>query len=761
MAERLLLAGQVQGVGFRPFVYRLAHRHGLLGSVRNRVGEVEILAYGTPSELDSFRKAVIDDAPPLAQPRLISASVCEFSTPRNFEILPSDETSDAKISVPADFFTCSACLDELHSAANRRFEYPFINCTECGPRYTLIRQLPYDRANTSMASFELCEQCRSEYENPVDRRFHAEPVGCPECGPQLDYRDPCLAEPSVDALASAAAAIIAGRIVAVKGVGGYHLVCDARNENAVRRLRQRKQRPDKPLAVMFPMVGGDGLDAVRAETRVSWEAAEVLADPKRPIVLVQKLKSSALSSLVAPGLAEFGVFLPYSPLHDLLLHRCRRPLVATSGNISGEPVLTDNGDAERRLGQVADSFLHHNRPIVRPADDSVYRMIGGRPRPLRLGRGAAPLELSLPVPVCEPVLALGGQQKNTVALAWEDRVVVSPHIGDMGTVRSTEVFEQVVAELQTLYRVKAKRLVCDAHPGYETHRWARLSHLPVTTVQHHRAHASSLFADIGLDRPCLVLTWDGVGYGSDATLWGGETFYGQPGAWRRVASLRTFALPGGERAGREPWRSAAGLSWETGREYMPSASQDGLARMAWQRGLNSPRTSAVGRLFDGFAALVLGITDCTYEGQAAMELESSCGESGAALRLPFGPDAYGICRVNWEPLIALALDESQPRSQRARSFHLSLAQCVVDQAQYFRAVFGIDSVGLSGGVFQNRYLSEAAMRGLHRAGFKVHLSERVPCNDGGLSVGQVVEYAASVQRTAPDNYDAGNRDSRV
>ena len=741
-ATRMVVAGSVQGVGFRPFVYRLARDQGILGSVCNMLGEVEIVAYGAPTALSSFAKAVVENAPPLAHPKLVSEVACDIDPPEKFEILDSDSSSTASISVPADFFTCDDCLAELSSPEDRRFNYPFINCTQCGPRYTLINRLPYDRRNTSMESFELCVHCRAEYEDPLDRRFHAEPIACPDCGPTLEYFEENLLYTSDEPLADAVVAILRGRIVAVKGVGGYHLLCDASNDQAIARLRQRKHRPNKPLAVMFPINGDDGLDAVRKEVFVSRESGRLITGPTRPIVLVKRRPESSLPLRIAPGLNELGVFLPYSPLHALLLGQCGRPLVATSGNISGEPVLTENQEVRRRLVSVADAFLLHDRPIVRPADDSIYRLIDGVPYPLRLGRGAAPLELTLPFKLQQPVLAVGAHQKNTIALAWEDRVVLSPHIGDMGTVRSMDVFAQVVEDLQSLYDVQAQHLICDDHTGYETHRWARRSGMPMTSVLHHHAHASSLMGDVGECGRCLVLTWDGVGLGSDGTLWGGETFFGQPGAWSRVASMRSFSLPGGERAGREPWRSAAGLCWETGQSFCPDVNLGELAYEAWQHGVNSPKTSAVGRLFDGFAALATGISKTSYEGQAPMVLEASCGTSGEPVDLPFYPDDDGVLRVDWQPLIQLALDNERPLSERALSFHLSLAKCVVDQAQHFRSVLGIETVGLTGGVFQNRILTEAACHGLMEAGFKVCRSRRVPCNDGGLSLGQVLEFAA-------------------
>jgi hydrogenase maturation protein HypF len=433
---RLRIAGRVQGVGFRPFVYRLAQVHRLAGRVRNLTGAVEIDVQGRPEDIDGFRDLLLIASPPLARPRLESQQILSAPAFNDFRIEDSDADALADIHVPPDSFLCDDCLRELFDPADRRYRYPFINCTQCGPRYTLIAALPYDRANTSMAGFGMCPACAGEYRDPRDRRFHAEPVACAACGPVLSYEGgDGGASGNEAALGRALAILREGRVLAVKGIGGYHLMCDARNERAVLRLRERKHRPDKPLAVMFPQHGADGLGQVRTFLNPTEEQVRALFDPARPIVLVGQREDSTLARSVAPGLGEVGAFLPYSPLHHLLLHDFGGPLVATSGNLSGEPVLTEIEQARERLSTVADAFLHHDRPILRPADDSVYRAIGARCRPRRLGRGLAPLELPLPRALPGPSLAVGGHLKVTVALAWADRVVVSPHISDLGTVR--------------------------------------------------------------------------------------------------------------------------------------------------------------------------------------------------------------------------------------------------------------------------------------------------------------------------------------
>jgi hydrogenase maturation protein HypF len=742
---QIVLSGHVQGVGFRPFVYRLAKSHGLLGEVQNRLGEVHIIASGSKESLLKFERDLIDCAPPLSRPAIDSVLPSSAGPFDDFDITASSAQADARIFVPPDYFMCDDCRRELHDSRDRRYRYPFINCTQCGPRYTLIQELPYDRPNTSMAVFPLCKDCNEEYLDPCDRRFHAEPVACPACGPHLSFIRPGQAD-TVEKTAALSAALDClrnGEVIAVKGIGGYHLMCDARNADAVKKLRERKQRPSKPLAVMFPVAGRDGLDVVRLHADLTDAEAELLGSPVRPIVLAARSGSCDLAQDIAPGLRELGVFLPYSPLHELLLEEFAAPLVATSGNISGEPVLTDNEEATSRLTQIADAFLQHDRQIVRPADDPVYRRICGAMRPIRIGRGCAPRELELPWRQRQPVLAVGGHMKGTVALSWQNRVVVSPHIGEMDSPRSLAVFEQVAADLQSLYGVQAERIVCDAHPGYTTHRWAQEQEtLPVETVWHHCAHASALVAEQAQPDDWLVFTWDGVGFGEDGTLWGGEAFLGKPGGWRRVCSMRTFRLPGGERAGREPWRSAAALHWECRQTWPKCPDRDGLAENAWVRQLNSPETSATGRLFDAAAALICDLLRVSFEAQGPMFLESLCREAREPVPLPLKQDRHGVFRTDWQPLLEMMTDAGRSRSWRAETFHSSMARALLEQARRVRADEQVDQVGLCGGVFQNRILTEQVVALLEGDGFRVYLGNEMPCNDAALSFGQAAELAA-------------------
>ena len=757
--RKIILSGQVQGVGFRPFIYRLAHEYELTGWVRNCVGVVEIHVQGQSSDLNNFVSDIFRKKPALAKPVLEtdqSSDVGEFDS---FSILQSQALGDARISVPADLFLCDDCLAELNDPSDRRYRYPFINCTQCGPRYTLIRSLPYDRPNTTMAEFELCPLCLAEYEDPNNRRFHAEPVACPVCGPSLNFKMNTETSDGEAALQNAVDALRQGKIVAVKGIGGYHLLCDAVREAVVCRLRTKKPRPHKPLAVMFPAPVDKPFEFAERSLTLSDSDRQFLLQPARPVLLVQKKNTNKLAESVSPGLNEIGLMLPYSPLHHLLLNEFSGPLVATSANISGEPVLTDNHAIEDRLAHVADAFLHHDRVIERPADDPVYRTIAGKARPIRTGRGISPIELVLPFELERPVLAVGAHMKNTVTLAWGNRAVISPHIGEMSSVRSLEVFEDTVNDLQRLYGVSAELILSDAHPGYTTTRWANKQPLQVQSVYHHHAHASAAYyeCDSALSdgKPVIVFSWDGVGYGEDSTLWGGETFLGRPGAWQRVASMRPFNLPGGDAAGREPWRSAAALCWEAGLAYDGIPEEDpmlhSMIKQAWQQKINTPQSTSVGRLFDAAAALTGVRTVASFEGQGPMEFEALAenAESLSGDYVELGLEITSgtndnLLIIDWKSLIQSMLDSTLSVKERASLFHNSLAHSILQQAKQLREKHDVNTVSFSGGVFQNRVLTEKAISLLSEDGFEVFLSELIPVNDAGISFGQVMEYGYRV-----------------
>jgi len=744
--RHITISGRVQGVGFRPFVYRLAHELELAGWVLNAAGVVEVEVHGPEDQLVEFARRVIADAPPLARPELLCNEPVDAAPMARFEIRHSSDSGKPDIHVPPDQFLCADCVAEMSDPAERRFRYPFINCTQCGPRYTIIRALPYDRPNTTLAGFPLCPECHAEYSDPLDRRFHAQPLACPVCGPSLTFRqgERCV-EGNEAALAETLKIIRGGGVVAIRGVGGYHLVCRAADQDAVQRLRQRKRRPDKPLALMLPMRGADGLDAARELAELEPAIAARLADPERPIVLARLRADAGLAAGIAPGLGEVGLMLPYAPLHHLLLGEVGEAVVATSGNLSGEPVLTDPDQAEAQLGEVADAFLHHDRPIQRPADDPVWRAVAGKVRPIRLGRGNAPLELDLPIELERPTLAVGAFLKNTVALAWGRRVVISPHIGELASPRAVEVFEQVVDDLQNLYGVIAEQLACDVHPDFPNSRWARRRGLPLQPVFHHEAHASVLAGEFGaLNEDLLVLAWDGVGYGRDGTLWGGETLFGRPGAWSRVASLRAFRLPGGDQAVRQPWRSAQSIAWHAGFDWPDAPEIDPLLQHAWAQGLASPWTSAAGRLFDAAACLVGLGHESSYEGQGPSRLEALAvrGQPCVVPEIPLRTDTDGLARADWAELMDWMADSGIPAADRALGFHVALAELAGRLTAVLAIERGITRVGLTGGVFQNALLTQRAIAAIERAGATALVPEQVPVNDAGIAYGQVIELAA-------------------
>jgi hydrogenase maturation protein HypF len=498
------------------------------------------------------------------------------------------------------------------------------------------------------------------------------------------------------------------------------------------------------LAVLVLWRGENGLERVNHLGDPDDSEKQLIRSPLRPIVLVRKRANSLLNEAIAPELSEVGLMLPYSPLHHLLADGYDAPLVATSANLSGEPVLTNADEVETRLSQVADAFLHHNRPILRPADDSVFRRVAGKTRPVRVGRGLAPIERKLPFELERPLLAVGADLKNTVALAFRDRVVISPHIGDLGSLRSSEVFDQVITDLLRLYGVSPQTIVCDAHPGYHSGLWAKRRGLPVMPVFHHHAHASALAGEHNLEGPLLVFTWDGTGYGEDGTIWGGEALLGSPGRWRRVASFRPFYLPGGDKASREPWRCALSVCWEQGIDWPDCPQGVDLLRRAWEQRINCPITSSIGRLFDAAAALIGVAHNSTYEGHAAMRMEAMSAPGAEAIPLPLSINSAGVLVSDWSPLLPFLMNTEVSAAERSSVFHASLAAVIATQAKAIRKKYGITSVGLSGGVFQNRLLAEQALSALVKLGFDVYLHEEIPSGDGGISFGQIIEAGSKM-----------------
>ncbi|WP_437965154.1 carbamoyltransferase HypF [Sorangium sp. So ce260] len=770
----LRVQGIVQGVGFRPLVYRRASALGLGGWVRNRPGGVEIEVQGPERSLHTFVEGLTREPSAPARVERIEIEQRAEEEAGPFQILGSEAASGARPSLSADLALCEACAREVDSETGRRRRYPFTSCAQCGPRYTILSGLPYDRARTTMDRFAMCSACAAEYEDPSDRRFHAEPIACPACGPRVQLlaaagglRESSLrgsgspdgalhATPWSDdaALREAAAAVLAGRVIAVKGLGGFHLLVDATSPDAVALLRRRKRRDAKPFAVMF-----GSLDAVRAACCVSPAEADALRGPEAPIVLLRRLSPAAarvaIAEAVAPGMARLGALLPYTPLHRLVLQLVGRPVVCTSGNLSDEPLCIDTSDALERLGGVADLFLVHDRPIARPLDDSVARVGPAGIELLRRARGFTPLPLPLRV-AAPPTLALGGHLKCTTALFFDGQVVVSQHLGDAHTAECAALIERTALDLARLFRVRPERVACDLHPDYASSRIAEqlaaAFRAPLVRVQHHHAHVAACIAEHGVDGPVLGLAWDGAGYGLDGTLWGGEALVVDGASFRRAAHLRAFPLPGGERAMREPRRSALGLLWELrgegardhARAWFREAELGPLLSML-ARGTGSPRTTSVGRLFDAAAALAGVRGAASFEGQAAMELESLAEAAGeqAGYPLPLRAGAPGEPAViDFGPLIDAVLGDRRdgvPPGIIAARFHAAL----VDVAEALAAASGLGRVVLAGGCFQNAILAASIRERLAARGVEVYTPRLYPPGDGGLSLGQVFVAARS------------------
>lgn len=746
------ISGIVQGVGFRPFVHSLATRLRLAGFVTNRGGQVHIEVEGERGALECFERELTASAPPLARIESVVARPLSPRGEREFRIEPSLADLTPSIYIAPDTATCDACLAELFDPANRRYRYPFINCTACGPRLTIITGSPYDRERTTMASFEMCERCRSEYEDPNDRRFHAEPIACRQCGPGLEAVD-AAGRVDADPIEAAALALTSGRIVAVKGLGGFHLACDAGNEAAVAALRTRKHRDDKPFAIMAA-----DLDAAAELCKLSSAEADLLRSTARPIVLLQKRAAGRdrIADTVAPQSSRLGVMLPYTPVHHLLMSAMAGlPLVMTSGNRSDEPIAIANDDARARLHGIADLFLLHDREIRVRCDDSVVRDVGGSPVMFRRSRGYTPAPLNLAFECPTEILAVGGQLKNTFALGRGSHAFLSHHVGDLDDLLALEAFERDVALYERMFDVAPRAVAHDLHPDYASTRLAT-SRIGVTDVgvQHHHAHIASCMAEHGLEAPVIGIAWDGAGWGPDGCIWGGEFLVGDRGGVHRAAHFRYVALPGGDRAAREPWRVAlahlrdAGIDDADALRGVPSSARRTIRQMI-ERGLNAPMTSSVGRLFDAVAALCGGATAMTFEGQAAMWLESLAEESRDAGRYPFGltdtsePETPVI--VDTRPLIG-AVDGDRRRGVTpaaiARRFHMTLADIVRDVARVLRACTGLARVALSGGVFLNGILTAEVETRLAEDGFEVYRHRVVSPGDGGLSLGQLAVAAA-------------------
>lgn len=794
--RHILVRGLVQGVGFRPFVYRRAVSLDLKGFVRNTPEGVEIEAEGDPDSVRTLIESLKADPPPQAEVRSVEFRSMPASGGTEFEILESAGEAPASALVSPDIATCPDCLAELFNPSDRRHRYPFINCTNCGPRFTIITAVPYDRPSTTMAAFTMCPACRAEYEDPANRRFHAQPNACPECGPRLrftgaDGRDIAVADG--DAVAAAARWMREGRTVAVKGLGGFHLACDAENEAAVRRLRERKGREEKPLAVM-----ARDLDAVSALALASEVEISALRSWRRPIVLLGKRIPFPLAVSVAPGNAFIGVMLPYTPVHHLLMADNFRGLVMTSGNVSEQPIAVGNEEALSRLARVADGFLLHDRDIRVRNDDSVVRFSRGIPAFIRRSRGWAPspVHLGRPGP---SVVAVGAEMKNTVCLTSGDRAFISPHIGDLENAETLESFEHAVGHLSRLFDVRPEIAVHDLHPDYLSTQWAlNRSGLKTWAVQHHHAHIASCLAENGRTGPVIGFALDGTGYGPDGTVWGGEILVADRARFERAGHFSVRCMPGGEAAIREPWRMALSFMDAAFRHGIdPGMAEDILLRKASEfpafreagsgkvrsvirlirSGISQPATSSLGRLFDAVSALTGIRSVSTYEGQAAADLEAvlhtsanigirenaastqirksgAIGSAGSDDRpYVFGiKEIRGILEIDPDPVILSVLEDVQagfPVSGISRKFHAGLIRVFVRIAEHLRDKTRLSTAALSGGCFQNLFLLDNLSAELGRAGFEILSHSLMPANDGGLCLGQAAIVHARMQAEVP------------
>jgi hydrogenase maturation protein HypF len=744
------VSGIVQGVGFRPYVYRLATERRLAGNISNTPAGVTIEVQGAPAAVDDFLERLPAEVPSLARVTGIGVRELPCNDESEFHILASRKGDPVRTLISPDVAVCSDCLRELFDPMDRRYKYPFINCTNCGPRFTIVRDIPYDRPGTSMAVFPMCEECQAEYDDPRNRRFHAQPNACWRCGPQMELWDARGRRVSeADAIMAAAERLKAGEVVAVKGLGGFHLAADATNAAALATLRERKRRVEKPFAVMVR-----DLDAAARYCRVDAEARGLLQTVERPIVLLPWQKPSELAPAVAPFNRYLGVFLPYTPIHHLLFAAGLRALVMTSGNLSEEPIAIDNREAVERLHGVADWFLVHNRDILLRCDDSVVRPTGGRPASLRRSRGFVPVPILLSREVPE-ILAVGGELKNTLCLTQGRQAFLSQHVGDLENLESYKFFEEAARHLRRILQIEPRVLAYDLHPDYFSTRWAlRQPDVPKVGVQHHHAHIAACMAENGLDGQVIGIALDGTGYGADGNVWGGEVLIAGYDGFVRAAHLAYTHMPGSAAAIRNPWRMAVShLARHFGSDFLcldipfvrnlPRRETQVLLRMI-EAGTNSPLTSSCGRLFDAVAALIGLRSEVNYEGQAAIELEMAIDSSSDSGHYPMAVIDDGSLVLDPGPLLEAIVEDLRRgvgRDVISRRFHLGLVNVLSDVAARLRRRTGLDRVCLSGGTFQNVFLLEHLMASLAAQGLSVYRHFEVPTADGGLCLGQALVAA--------------------
>lgn len=740
LTHEIVVSGRVQGVGFRPFIARIATELNVVGWVRNEGSSVRIVAQQDASKLAIFRQNILELSPPASSPDIESTRTIDSEPFEEFTIIKSKVNEKSVLAnLPLDLFTCPECLSEMRDPKNRRFQYPFINCTQCGPRYTLIKQLPYDRPQTSMDAFELCEDCREEYENPLDRRYHAEPIACPTCGPRLHWQNRGESQPDIfgdDALTKAVQLLADNKVVAVKGVGGFHLMANALSYDPVVRVRAIKNRPDKPLAVLFsdnpkhPAYIGNYL-------RWTEENESLISSVERPIVLLEKRNDTELCNSIAPKLKHVGAMLPYTPLHALLMDRLNFPLVVTSANRQSDPVACTDKEC---LALDIDGLLGHNRDILYAADDSVYLSRG---LPVRYGRGHTPKTLAMPFKLSKPALALGAEDKVTFTLASKNQLVLSPHIGKVSTPASMQFALKTLDHLKAIYNVSPNSVIGDLHPQYAQNMFSNKVGFDIQhRIQHHIAHASAIWFDgwlqkkVDANEDILVFAWDGTGYGADKTLWGGETFYGRPGSWTRVASLSPLRLPGGDKCIVEPWRVAQAIQSDFPFSTVPSEERE-IIRQMLSRNLNSPVSHSAGRLLDALGAM-LGIERVSFDAYAAMQLNDLAEVASAnIIQLDWLSEKNGLAFLDWSPLVSYIAESADAKSIKAALIFRSLSSAIESYVLNHASVQ--TKIGLTGGVFQSDRLNECLTESSISQRLITH--QQLPANDASISVGQIIEYA--------------------
>ena len=730
--HKLTIQGTVQGVGFRPFIYTLAHRYQLVGSVANGSKGVEIFV--NTDAIEQFVDAIRDELPPLAEIETIDIQEVEFVEFEDFQIIESRDNGEIRANIPPDISICKECETELFDPNNRRYGYPFITCTHCGVRYSIIHDLPYDRVHTSMRDFEMCSECEAEYHDPLDRRYHAQPIGCFDCGPKLSLQN-SLGETLVASIEKIVELILDGNILAIKGVGGYHLVCDATNPIAVEKLRKRKTRPTKPFAVMVR-----DIDMAKELAHIDRAKEELLTSKERPIVLLDSKRNSILPLQIAPNISRIGIFLPYTPLHLLILSNLNRPIIATSANITDEPIATTSEDI-RRLSDIYDYLVDHDREIVNGCDDSVVMVVASRRVFIRRARGYTPVSIKLPFRLKERVLAVGANQKNSIAIGFDNQAILSPHIGDLDSIGSVEYFSQNIENLKRIYRFTPEIVVHDTHPDYESTKYAKRLDIHRREIQHHYSHILSVMAEKGLNQKLLGVAFDGTGYGDDGHLWGGEFMICDYSGYERVAHLKYFKLLGGSRAIKEPKRVALSLLFDIYGDEVLSTNSTRLKSslptlqaftkseiktqyLMWQKGLNAPLSSSVGRLFDAVASLSGICQVMSFEGESGMLMEEYYDATVASsYHFDFVDDTIDIL-----PMIAEIALESDKTVAISKFFNT-----LVDIIYTIYQKHSLPIV-LSGGVFQNRVLLELVLSKIPSA----YTPELIPPNDGGVSLGQLV-----------------------